>query len=847
MSFVPRLTSMAGAVAIGCCALIAQDAHAWGLKTHLWIAEKIQSDLQSAASGRCSLGVGLERRYTIPKEACDAIRQHPAEFRAGVLGPDVFPDFISGQVSTHPGDQFERPDPNGKWPTGKYLERLLEKAQHPEEIAFAYGYLVHAAGDVFAHSYVNNYAGDVFEAFDQERHVERRHVVLEKYIEAHTPLPASLILNKQTVRVPARFVREQLVFDPDFQKQYLLAKTMHLVAMDEARKAALPDATVEATIAALGEAVAKQAARLRALYKRKLADARKELALASLQVAMPDAALASARAQLKQLGAGDAAALIAAAPSQLEARLSPSEPFAQVGDMPLGQAQFDDLKSRLAALEGMAGNDAVVDQRAAVDQLAQVRTTLDGMVASAAREQPSAVQRRDEEKQIAEIYAMLDAASSLKREGSLATSTLELMQVRRQVLTLRATRIVGFRQEVERLEAEAKAVAEADAQAERTVDTFRFSFATRANRLAGIDKATEAYLDAAMATAIDMVNAKKRARGAPRDDKPKPYLDWKNCWGMVYVGVPYQFMETLCEARADLREVKAEIKKRINDRIQRMPAPIPYLANKYKAFKQALLDSLEQEAWDTGTIAAAAIFDDAATAPLLEMLVDPSKVDREKLVAAYTVTDNAKNLLLLPDIAEMIDADLAKSAPDGAAGLEKFAALNHSVVLAKLALMDFEAINDMYREHVGSGRSALFKDAEPLYPKLSGRHSILPATVRSIDGNHQWQAYGIPYPRTKKTPDEFPVERRAFGHNAHKEEGAGMRLFADQNAREKLFAKLFPVAFVGKIGDKLAQAPDLNRFLSCAAVPFPLTTDASGEPTDSDLRCLSVPASTGTH
>src|ERR1700742_4517029 len=141
---------------------IPSSAKAWSLKTHIWIAQEVLND----ALPDEELTI-LGRNYAVPAHVLNALRSHPDRYRMGHLGPDVFPDPIVGQVTTHPGLA-------GGWQTDDWLKHILRGATSPEDISFAYGFAGHAAGDVFAHSYVNNYSGDIFE-LKGEREVERRH------------------------------------------------------------------------------------------------------------------------------------------------------------------------------------------------------------------------------------------------------------------------------------------------------------------------------------------------------------------------------------------------------------------------------------------------------------------------------------------------------------------------------------------------------------------------------------------------------------------------------------------------------------------------------------------------
>jgi hypothetical protein len=192
-------------------------------------------------------------------------------------------------------------------------------------------------------------------------------------------------------------------------------------------------------------------------------------------------------------------------------------------------------------------------------------------------------------------------------------------------------------------------------------------------------------------------------------------------------------------------------------------------------------------------------------------------------------------LLLLPDIDRLVDDDLVTR--DGTPHPEEFQALRHSVTLAKLSILSLDAVNQLVRDQVGADRSSLFADGDPLYPHGGAKSSILPLMVKSIDGNHQWQAYGIPYPRTRYTERDLDPAPRRYGYNAHTEAGYGMRLFADPKVRERLFAQLFPTQFIGAI-NRYLQDTTLYPFVTCAAVPFPVTTLPDGSPAARDVRCL---------
>jgi len=174
--------------------------------------------------------VRLESGLSYPKraEAQDALTGFPTFYRGGVVGPDGFPDILFGQGTIHPDNRCHNDTPPGascstsdgsityEWlgwiydqgrrtyesriaaaraESGSTRTQLEEEAKRV--LAFTYGYLTHAAGDVFAHTLVNRYAIGIFPSVSEmvssaasggEHHkIGIRHIVVEGYIGNHTP------------------------------------------------------------------------------------------------------------------------------------------------------------------------------------------------------------------------------------------------------------------------------------------------------------------------------------------------------------------------------------------------------------------------------------------------------------------------------------------------------------------------------------------------------------------------------------------------------------------------------------------------------------------------------------
>ncbi len=130
--------------------------------------------------------------YPVDSRLVSALQAHPQFYNAGVVGPDGFPDVIFGQSQIHPVH------------TGKWLRYIVQRAwaaqtdprysseQRAQILAFGYGFLTHAAGDMWAHTLINDFAGGVFPAFKEliqpdKAKIAVRHLIAEGYAGNATP------------------------------------------------------------------------------------------------------------------------------------------------------------------------------------------------------------------------------------------------------------------------------------------------------------------------------------------------------------------------------------------------------------------------------------------------------------------------------------------------------------------------------------------------------------------------------------------------------------------------------------------------------------------------------------
>lgn len=172
-----RLITLLAALHIPVAAL------AWKPTTHAYLADLAVID--ALDDGRISLPVlGSEevRTYPVDPAALAALKKYRSAYRAGVLGPDAYPDIATGQQYTHPPKEDSAvPGGSDTWLAHVWKSFGKDARQH----AFRLGYVTHAAGDMFGHSFINNFTGGPFTLNPSENAI--KHVVLEGYFDKRLP------------------------------------------------------------------------------------------------------------------------------------------------------------------------------------------------------------------------------------------------------------------------------------------------------------------------------------------------------------------------------------------------------------------------------------------------------------------------------------------------------------------------------------------------------------------------------------------------------------------------------------------------------------------------------------
>lgn len=170
----------------------APAALAWKPSTHMYLALEALEDVRDGkvTIRRVNFETGQilddpAGEYAVDELTLRALKEYPEQFLAGVLGPDAYPDIVTGQAAIHPkchGSRYK----DAAYGSDAWLQYLWEHATDPnlpeaERLpvrAFVVGFLTHAAGDTYSHTFVNHFAGGPFDPGVNAA----KHVLLESYI-----------------------------------------------------------------------------------------------------------------------------------------------------------------------------------------------------------------------------------------------------------------------------------------------------------------------------------------------------------------------------------------------------------------------------------------------------------------------------------------------------------------------------------------------------------------------------------------------------------------------------------------------------------------------------------------
>lgn len=821
-----------------CCtlALTSSPAWPWGLKTHLWVGQQVVQDIVD--DGAVTI---LGRPYAPPPHVVDAIRSYPERYLMGHLGPDVFPDPIVGQTTVHPG--VER-----GWQTDQWLQHLLRSASNAEEVAFVYGFAGHASGDIFAHTYVNAYAGSIFELTNKDSgaEVERRHFVLEKYIEGRTPAVAA------DLAAATSFTRDKLIFDRQVYGEYgRIGTAHHLRAMYLVRESVT---NFERDIGKLLSQLTKWGADYLKAHARLTID----LATAKHAVKLAEGALKAEEEALKlktqaydfaknrlaeardivkrnpELITLNEQALLQATKRAAEAVADATRIAAEVANaISRFENTINDLVKELGQLvcKIPVVGGLIPKCKELIERISKLREQVSGQrqrkeAADLLVRETAAARDRIREK-VDNLKQQLDIAvkgiADGTYEGTVELSELEI-KIQRQLLDQKKKALAEAKELQERVEADLNKIVPIIDQIKEAADRFNPITLALKNWLSDIDVAAEEYVKASHRAGQMMLNN----NGNPLD----PYKVWFDCYGQVFMAEPRQIGQAGCLVKRHLKDLKGEVDRAIDG----LPELIRWLVFPSREITKRAEKELRGQLENAG-IQILAFLTSPTTADFLMLLANPENTTREKLISVFREDKSKLRLIRFTDVAALVDRDLALEGSQ--LNPAKFAPLKHSVVLAKLSLLGPDALNQLVADLVPSYVSPLY--GAPLYQSSLRNFSLLLNAVRSIDGNHQWQAYGLPYPRRAGVQPAGPRASH-YGHDFFADSSKGLRIFVDLFLRERVFLKLFPASALGVLGEMKELRWPAYKFPECPANPFPSTQHARGALMEADSRCVDSPS-----
>lgn len=729
----------------------------FGLRTHIVIGQEI---LKEVNTGNCKLGI-LDKKYAMNRDVCNAIKNYNYMFLSGVLGPDIYPDMFVGQTTTHPGVEDD-------WQTDDWLKHFISNAKTSEEKAFAYGVLVHASSDILAHTYVNAYSGGIFELTDEDLlAIERRHFVLEKYIDKHLP-KFDLDIGKLTV--PANYLRDTFIFNEDAEEHYkkVPKTTSHLISLYRMKKRV--------------QVIRDNATELEMKLQKDVTTVAGKINKLAYDIGVAEPAVITLKESTRI--------------TRLGIKL-------YIDSVERQKELIKNTKKRNNVLikEMEKGINTLTDNiNSIIDNILKVLT----------------LDKYKDSLKIAKTNL-----NNLKKTNVRVMNTLNnALDILRRELSIKKTVLLTQERALKRWENDLKLyenglVGEKEYQQKLLSLVNKNSpklLAKIMNKwLNSMDISASKYIETSLEVSKSMLKTStiKPFIGFDFNSSDTPiklYTDWSLCYGQVFMGMPIEVLNGVCKVREDLStNITDYIKQPIDESL---PQEIKELQKKINEGHENLMKNINISQYLTSV----PIVDFAS------LISNPANATKKKLNDVYSNSKNSgnKNLLMFPKVSELIDKDLGiKDMDVKMKDIKNFNALNYAIKLSKISLLSAEGLNNMI--HIIGGKSYQPKK----YQENKKPFSALFNWVKSLDGNHQWGVYGIPYVHENGYSKENPKSFGLFGKDK------GFKLFQDPELRKNVFLKIFPKPIGGEVVLRSEYSKN-QPFPSSEINPFPVTFEENG-------------------
>lgn len=806
--------------------LAVSPSYGWKLETHYWLAKEVVKEL-GATNG--SVNIPSKSSYSIPPGLYQAIKDKPGDYLIGVLGPDTYPDMVAGQMTTHPGLEATPTDPKdilppaknvlamaGRnlhgplWGTDDWLQWVRSRALLPaapgvsplareRELAFAYGYLTHAAMDMWAHSYVNLYSGDVFSLMD-EQEVEFRHMAIETFVKR---------THQAIFTAPVELTQEQAAI----QLRSKLRNPLSLATppIDELSRLTAPVDFVRTTLI-LNANVANQ-------YARELST----LHLFAMYVYWAE--VGEIRSRLQPLRT-----LVTAAAQDADRKVREAEAAFDVADAALkatGQAYsvaYDVFKqAEQAVLNAESALDkAIQDTRRAFN----LGNNIDSW--------PPPAKLAIKVAQDA-LQAAHNALASARNEYNRQKDKRDRLQADQERALRKADTEKAARTAIRQVRDQSLNVIDGGVNAWQE----------------GIEDAVDAYILAWEDTSKELMRPPER-RVSPAGDITEPLKEWTVCWGPTF-GLPVlaQIAPVCQKARSNYLTASDQIKQLLQNAL--IPGPVREALEELDRLANRAVQQIIPEA--AKMVSATIRIDNGAIAGYARSIVNlrMKEPTTPEIDAEFADDISGKRLATFPSrFTDLLYQDMGLPPPNNGqphtgkslGDLPSFAALQNAFTMAKLVLLDGGDLNRLtLAPVVGFRNSRMPKTAAPPplkpYNVQAPAGEILIGAVRSIDGDHQWQKLAPLLPR--KTPIDCsprkPCAPRTFGYDGSEPGKSGLWLWRDPELRQTVFNKIFQGPLTPGLVSALGPQ-QLSRGIGiCASDPFP--------PTNGPDICRDGPPRTG--
>jgi hypothetical protein len=720
----PGVPGLVWAFALLVSCLTPIEARAFKVETHVWIAQQLIDELSVKPEVTVRLGT-LPLMLPVLPRVRDAILAHPELFRLGSIGPDAFPGVYEGQMTIHPGAEKKG------WGTGEWLTHVLRLAETPPEIAFAYGFLVHAAADIFAHTYVNHYAGDIYLLADGEIDVETRHFLLEGYIAQRMPsafkpgpVPAAGVtdaLRKSgALAVPTTFLRKVFVDHEDAARQFSANGSSHLGAVHDLN-VALTEATRKGGPLDKAHVLSQQ---LFVYYYTGYTVNEKQVkqfnqAHQRLRDMTNDGIdqLQEAHDQFRGLATQGLGA----------AHQAEADALSRAQDLVLQIKKLNDDKGKVERDLAKALDDLhkLVDPISFIDENI-CRNVID---VPCAFTDPFGVEHPigcGVIRQVCEIVRR--TVTTLHELRPTLTDLVSAKQnAKGQVLSQISNALNDYKAAVNQVHTTTNSILVAEGQLLRGAVDFLQRFSKDVDPITSLligwlddnNAAMEAYF---------LANATAIAHAIDSGPVMEPLEYWAKCSAPVLLGIPSQVVGGTCIVKATVDDIKKAL-----DTLEDLAAKQdPILKEVMKAKKE--INRIFEIAKREALVSMASTITGTNVKTLMEIL--KSKPTKQMVDDEFSRPVKAKSLVRFDKVSDRVDREMVLDA-NGRFSPEHFNVVYNAVVLSKLALLDADALNLLMKKKVFA--------AKPLE-----RSNLLLRFARSIDGNHQWLQKPPPYPRSNQ-------------------------------------------------------------------------------------------------